>query len=149
MADLPSIPRSALAVLKLAGVESLEDAARWPAAELAALRGVGPKAFQRIESAMRDAGLRFDESSKARAEPINLAMAKERMKDVKPIPEHHTLPPIGRPALRALAQINVLNLEQVALMTRQELMALHGVGPKAVRLLETAMHEQGLGFRDE
>ena len=42
---------------------------------------------------------------------------------------------IGRPATDALAVIGVTRLEQVGAMTDKELLALHGVGPKAVRLL--------------
>ena len=82
MTDLPKIPKSAVAVLRIAGVTSLEDCATWSAEELAALRGFGPKAFRTVEAAMADAGLQFDPASDKRAEPINRAMAEERMKDV-------------------------------------------------------------------
>ncbi|MDD7942034.1 hypothetical protein PHK61_26815 [Actinomycetospora lutea] len=42
---------------------------------------------------------------------------------------------IGRPATRALADLGITTLERVATMTDRELLAIHGVGPKAVRLL--------------
>ncbi len=49
------------------------------------------------------------------------------------------LPPgIGKPALRALAAVGVTRLEQAAALSDRELSALHGVGPKAVRLLREA-----------
>ena len=48
---------------------------------------------------------------------------------------------IGRPASAALALVGVTRLEQVAAMTDRELLALHGVGPKAVRLLREAIAE--------
>lgn len=150
MTDLPKIPKSAIAVLKIAGVESLEDAASWPANELAGLRGFGPKAFATVKTAVEDAGLSFDESSEKRSDPINVAMAEERMKDAPNIPDHPTdLPFIGGPARSALASIDVHDLAGVASHTRKELLALHGFGPKAIRLLEPALAEKGLSFRAE
>ena len=149
MTDLPKIPKSAVAVLRIAGVTSLEDCATWTAEELAALRGFGPKAFRTVEAAMADAGLQFDPASDKRAEPINRAMAEERMKDVVDPTGPSDLPNIGRPAISALAQIGVRNLEQLAAYTEAELLALHGVGPKAIRILRSVMQESGVVFRDE
>lgn len=56
------------------------------------------------------------------------------------------LPKIGRPAASALLTIGVTTLEQVAAMREAELLALHGVGPKAVRILRAALAEQGMTF---
>lgn len=53
------------------------------------------------------------------------------------------LPRIGRPATNALRERGVTSLEQVATMSERELLALHGVGPRAVRLLREALVEQG------
>jgi hypothetical protein len=50
-----------------------------------------------------------------------------------------SLPAIGRPATRALETQGVTTLEQVATWSRRDLLALHGVGPKAVRILEHAL----------
>lgn len=58
------------------------------------------------------------------------------------------LPPIGRPAIRALRAHDVTTLEQVSALRRADLLALHGVGPKAVRMLEAALAERGLHFAD-
>lgn len=150
MTTLPRIPKSALAVLKIAGVETLEDAATWRAHELAGLRGFGPKAFASVQAAMADAGLEFDETSTKRSDPVNVAMAEERMKDAPVIADSPTdLPNIGRPARSALAAIDVHDLAGVARHTRQELLALHGFGPKAIRLLEPALAEKGLRFRED
>jgi len=57
-----------------------------------------------------------------------------------------TLPKIGKPATGALAHIGITRLSQVARMTRAELLELHGVGPKAVGILEQALTEQGKSF---
>lgn len=56
---------------------------------------------------------------------------------------------IGRPATSALVQIGVTTLEQVARMSRKELLDLHGVGPKAVRILEGVLAERGLSFEPD
>ncbi|MAT05989.1 MAG: DNA-binding protein [Acidimicrobiaceae bacterium] len=56
---------------------------------------------------------------------------------------HDDLPRIGAPATRALASIGVTRLDDVAGRTESELLALHGVGPKAIRLLNEALVERG------
>ncbi|WP_238999295.1 helix-hairpin-helix domain-containing protein [Macrococcoides bohemicum] len=43
-------------------------------------------------------------------------------------------PKISKPALRALASINVKTLEDVTKFTEAELLALHGFGPKGIRI---------------
>lgn len=58
------------------------------------------------------------------------------------------LPKIGAPATRALASIGVSTLRQVAEHDRTELLALHGFGPRAMRILEDALAERGLSLRD-
>ncbi len=61
----------------------------------------------------------------------------------------HPLPHgIGRPATSALAVVNVHTLEQVARMRRADVAALHGVGPKALRVLDAALGELGLRFAE-
>lgn len=54
---------------------------------------------------------------------------------------------IGRAATRALATAGRTTLEQVAAGTKADLLALHGVGPKAVRILVEALAERGLSLR--
>ncbi len=48
---------------------------------------------------------------------------------------------IGRPALRALTAAGVTRLSQIAAFSDADLLALHGVGPKAVRVLRKALSE--------
>ena len=57
------------------------------------------------------------------------------------------LPALGAPATRALAAAGVTRLSQAAERGEAELAALHGVGPKAIRLLREALAQQGLSFR--
>lgn len=46
---------------------------------------------------------------------------------------------IGRPATRALAGAGIVTLSDVARLGDAELLALHGVGPRAVRILREAL----------
>ncbi len=51
---------------------------------------------------------------------------------------------IGRPATGALLAAGYTRLEQLAGVPERELAALHGVGPKAIRLLREALGDRGL-----
>ncbi len=53
---------------------------------------------------------------------------------------------IGRPALGALRAAGIDRLSEVARRREEELLALHGVGPKAVRLLRAELAGRGLRF---
>ncbi|MFI6277734.1 hypothetical protein [Streptomyces sp. NPDC050988] len=50
---------------------------------------------------------------------------------------------IGGPATRALSHAGITTLAQVAEVSEAELLAMHGVGPKAVRLLGEALIATG------
>ncbi|WP_139994879.1 DNA-binding protein [Paenibacillus paridis] len=56
------------------------------------------------------------------------------------------LPKIGQPALRALSNAGIYRLEQFTKITEADLLKLHGVGPKAVRILIEVLKEKGLSF---
>lgn len=56
---------------------------------------------------------------------------------------------IGNPATRAITGAGYWRLEQLTGVSAKELLALHGVGPKAVRLLREALAERGLAFAGE
>ncbi len=57
-----------------------------------------------------------------------------------------SLPTIGAPATRALHTAGVHSLGQLATWSERDLLALHGVGPKAMALLREALAAQGLAF---
>src|SRR5690606_9170847 len=57
------------------------------------------------------------------------------------------LPKIGKPAMRALAERGITTLEQLTTVSQADLAAMHGVGPKAVRILEEALTELGKSFK--
>ena len=55
-----------------------------------------------------------------------------------------TLPKIGAPATRALQGAGYHALRQLAGVSRDELARLHGMGPKALRIIEAALEEHHL-----
>ena len=54
---------------------------------------------------------------------------------------------LGAPAERAFAQAGYTRLEQFADVTEKDLLRLHGVGPKAIRTLRSALEAHHLTFR--
>jgi len=53
---------------------------------------------------------------------------------------------IGAPATRALTAAGYTELSQLASVPATELAQLHGVGPKALRLLQEALQERGMSL---
>jgi hypothetical protein len=53
---------------------------------------------------------------------------------------------IGAPATRALTAAGYTRLSQLADVPAAELAKLHGVGPRALRLLQEALQEHGLSL---
>jgi sugar-phosphatase len=51
-------------------------------------------------------------------------------------------PGVAKPALRALASAGITDLDQVTRFTETELLALHGMGPKALGILKEALRAQ-------
>ena len=65
-----------------------------------------------------------------------------------PPPADEPLPDrLGAPAERALAAAGYRTLHQLTAVSEAELLALHGVGPKAVSRLRAALAEKDLAFR--
>ena len=58
--------------------------------------------------------------------------------------------PVGLsgPALRALAHAGFGSMAQLARRSEKELSALHGMGPKALRILKSALAQQGRDHRE-
>lgn len=54
---------------------------------------------------------------------------------------------IGRPALRALVAAGYTRLDQFSGATESDLLSLHGMGPKAIRLLREELNARGQSFR--
>lgn len=55
---------------------------------------------------------------------------------------------IGKTAARELSLNGITSLQQVADHSKRELLAIHGVGPKAVTILGEALAAKGLGYKE-
>ncbi|RIX53715.1 DNA-binding protein [Paenibacillus nanensis] len=55
-------------------------------------------------------------------------------------------PKTSKPAERALINAGYTKLEQLAGVSEKELLRLHGMGPKAIRILKEALGERGMTF---
>jgi len=58
------------------------------------------------------------------------------------------LPDIGKVARRELAVHGVKTLADAARRSEKELLAIHGVGPKATRIIGEALAASGRKFKD-
>ncbi len=63
------------------------------------------------------------------------------------IDPNEPLPKIGGPATGALHAAGIGTLAAAAALTEAELLAMHGVGPKAVRILREHLAGRGLDLR--
>lgn len=61
-------------------------------------------------------------------------------------PTHDFPAGVSNPALRALAGAGYTRLEELAGASEVELLRLHGMGPKAIRVLREALAARGLSF---
>ena len=59
----------------------------------------------------------------------------------------YELPRIGAPATRALTSVGITRLSQLTDHRAEELLKLHGMGPRAIKILRQALADQGLSFR--
>lgn len=71
--------------------------------------------------------------------PKRLAAALAEADNAKPGTVGDLPKSIGAPATRALAAAGITTLDAVAELTDEELLALHGVGPRALRILTEAL----------
>jgi DNA-directed RNA polymerase alpha subunit len=55
---------------------------------------------------------------------------------------------LAKPAQRALAGAGYTQLQQLTRVSEKELLRLHGMGPKALRLLREALAEKGWSFAE-
>ncbi len=62
--------------------------------------------------------------------------------------DRFALPRTSAPAARALEDAGVCDLRDLARRTQREVAGLHGMGPKALRILGEALAAAGLSWRD-
>lgn len=63
-------------------------------------------------------------------------------------PKHDFPAGIGKPATRALVAAGYITLDQLSSVTESELLKLHGMGPKALGIIRSALHANGRSFAD-
>lgn len=56
---------------------------------------------------------------------------------------------LSQPALRAFDAAGLKRLAQFAKVSEADLLKMHGVGPKAIRVLKAALAERGLSFANK
>jgi len=56
-------------------------------------------------------------------------------------------PGVARPALRALNRLGISKVEHLVRFSEEEIAALHGMGPKALAALRSALEARGKCFR--
>ncbi len=86
----------------------------------------------------------FDNAPERLVESARLAQGSEAPAGPDALPKS-----IGKPATRALLLAGITTLSQVAERSEEELLALHGVGPRAIGLLRKALEAKGKGFGEE
>ena len=55
---------------------------------------------------------------------------------------------VAQPAIRALNSVGITRLEECARFTEAKLARLHGMGPKALGILRSALEARGLSFAE-
>ena len=63
-------------------------------------------------------------------------------------PKHDFPAGIGQPATRALVAAGYTNLDQLSSVGESELLKLHGMGPKALGIIRSALHAKDRSFAD-
>ena len=63
-------------------------------------------------------------------------------------PNAEAFPPgLSGPALRALAHAKIKSMSDLSKWTEADVGALHGMGPKGIRMLKDGLAKRGGGFR--
>jgi hypothetical protein len=62
----------------------------------------------------------------------------------EPLLENPYPPGMGQPAIRALVAAGYDRVEQLAGASERALLQLHGVGPKAIRIITQALDDRGV-----
>lgn len=68
--------------------------------------------------------------------------------DERTHPNRGAFPPgMSGPSLRALDHAGIRSMEELTRRTEKELAAMHGMGPKGIRMLREGLEATGLSFR--
>lgn len=120
------------------------------APELAAELGRDTPSFKRDVRKLKELGLTESLDIGYRLSPRGAAVVDAESgsprADRQSAPDGTPLPRIGAPATRALRSEGIWTLEQVRELREDQLAALHGVGPTALRFLREALADRGWTF---
>ena len=79
--------------------------------------------------------------------PLTSSKRKRNAADKLAATAREGFPPgVAQPALRALAGAGYTGLNQLVKIREEDLAKLHGIGPKAIRLLSEALKRRGQSF---
>lgn len=62
--------------------------------------------------------------------------------------QSNDFPRLGKPAIRALLNAGITDLQQLSNVTEAEIKQLHGMGPKSIKQLGEALEANGLSFKE-
>lgn len=116
--DFPYIGGPAANALEAEGITTMKQLAAFSEAELLQIHGVGAKAIHILREAMAERGMTFN-----------------------------NFPMVAAPAQRALASAGYTSLTQLTQVREADLLALHGMGKKALDQLREALAAKGLSFQ--
>ena len=77
-----------------------------------------------------------------------MSKSKDDAKGRADVPENDLPAKLAKPAQRALAEAGYIRLEQFTKVSEAEIRRLHGMGPKALHQIRSALAEKGLSFAD-
>lgn len=62
--------------------------------------------------------------------------------------KYASFPKIGAPAFRALDTLGIEKLEDLTAYSDKDLLALHGFGPRALRIIKERLEEMGMKLKE-
>jgi hypothetical protein len=74
-------------------------------------------------------------------------MVKQESKKVSPAVNAPFPKGVSQPAIRGLASAGYTHIDQLAGVSEKHLATLHGMGPKALRIIGEALRAQGKSFK--
>lgn len=102
-----------------------------------------------VEAWVALSNMNRNDTNKSRTNICSLAASKRKKNaaDKLAATAKEDFPPrVAQPALRALAAAGYTRLDQLAKIREEGLTKLHGIGPKAIRLIREALKKRGQSF---
>ena len=145
-----SVTKDGVAQLYMTEEEAAAVLERYPAVERLTRQGkpIGVRVPLEAVNGMQLNAL-VEKSWASRAPKRLVAQRSEARKGNAPSGPHALPGSIGKPATRALLAAGISDLREVATRSERQLLGLHGVGPRAIRILSAALAERGLSFERE